>query len=195
VQRIEGEDRCALRGVTAAAAVTPKLAAAWAEYGRRASVGSRRSLRWITLGSFRVIALPTLSPIGLRARHMRRLVALISTGLILSLAAEALAANPVKGGFYSGMKPGVVAHKVTLKVSSTGKSAVANLYCAGAHASTIKDVAISHGNFSGERKSGSAVVWRLTGYFATKTTAKAKANLHSVCSGGTVKLTLTLVHH
>ena len=126
---------------------------------------------------------------------MRRLAALISTGLILSLAAVALAANPVKGGFYSGTKPGVVAHKITLKVSSTGKSGVAKLYCAGTHASTIKDVAISHGAFSGERKSGSTVIWKLTGSFATKTTAHAKATLHSVCDGGTVKLTLTLVHH
>ena len=52
-----------------------------------------------------------------------------------------------------------------------------------------------YGAFSGERKSGSTVIWKLTGSFATKTTAHAKATLHSVCDGGTVKLTLTLVHH
>jgi hypothetical protein len=126
---------------------------------------------------------------------MRRLAVLLSIAAVLLASAVALAANPKKGGLYSGLKQGgSVSKRITLKVAKNGKSAKANLFCAGTLSSTMKNIAISKGKFSGVKKNGSVVIWRLKGKFTSKTTASARAALTAVCDGGIVKLTLTLVH-
>ena len=122
-----------------------------------------------------------------------RLVALsLLVGVFLASAAVALAANPKRGGTYQGTKPGVVAKQLVLRVSKSGKSAYASLRCAGTLASTM-NVPIHKGSFSGAKKTGSIVIWTLSGHFTSKTTASAHAFLHAVCDGGNVNLTLTLV--
>jgi hypothetical protein len=124
---------------------------------------------------------------------MRALIALSSLAVLLLVAAVAFAANPKKGGTYSGTKPGIVAKRITLKVAKNGKTATANLYCAGKHVSVMKGVAISKGSFSGHKSTGSLLIWKLKGKFTTSSSAKAKATLHAICDGGNVSLTLTLV--
>lgn len=126
---------------------------------------------------------------------MRGLAALCSIGAILLVTAVALAANPKKGGVYSGIqKGGAVSHRVTLKVAKNGKTASANLFCAGTLSSTMKKIAISKGKFSGIKKNGSVVIWRLKGKFTSKTTASARLTLTAVCDGGIHRIALTLIH-
>jgi hypothetical protein len=124
---------------------------------------------------------------------MRRYIVLLAAALTLSGAAVALAAAPKKGGVYSGIHPALVKKQIILRVSKDGKSAFASLYCAGTLASTMSNIAIHKGRFSGAKKTGSLVIWTLNGHFTSRTKAKASAFLHAVCDGGTVHLTLTLL--
>ena len=124
---------------------------------------------------------------------MRRYVVLLVAAMALSGAAIALAASPKKGGVYIGTKSALVKKQIVLRVSKDGKSAFASLRCADTLASTMSNITIHKGRFSGTRSTGSLVIWTLTGRFTSKTTATASAFLHAVCDGGTVRLTLTLV--
>ena len=123
---------------------------------------------------------------------MRGLAALLSVVAILTVAAVAFAANPKKGGTYSGTKAGVIEKRITLTVAKNGKSGTANLYCSGQHVSVMKKVAISKGKFSGRKTTGSVLVWKIKGSFTSATEAKAKANLKAICDGGNVSVTMTL---
>jgi len=123
---------------------------------------------------------------------MRRFALLLSICLVLAVTAAALAANPKRGGFYTGTKAGTVSKKLTLKVSQDRKRAVANLYCADQHTGKIKNVEISKGSFSGKQKVGSTLVWSVKGSFSSASKASAKVNLNSVCDGVGFKVTLTL---
>jgi hypothetical protein len=123
---------------------------------------------------------------------MRRLIALLTIALMLAITAVALAVNPKKGGTYTGTKPGVVEKKLSLKVASNGKTAIANLYCAGKHVSTMKGVAIAKGKFTGLKGKPSFPIWKLSGKFTSSTTAKATAKLTAICDGGRAVITLTL---
>jgi hypothetical protein len=123
----------------------------------------------------------------------RRYVVPIVVALTLSGAAVALAAAPKKGGVYSGIHQALVKKQIILRVSKNGKSAFASLYCAGTLASTMSNIKIHKGSFSGTRNTGSLVIWTLKGHFTSKTKAKANAFLHAVCDGGTIHLTLTLL--
>jgi hypothetical protein len=123
---------------------------------------------------------------------MRGLAALLSVVVVLTVAAVAFAANPKKGGIYSGTKAGVIEKRITLKVSKNGKAGTANLYCSGQHVSVMKGVVISKGKFSGRKMTGSVLVWKIKGSFSSSTEAKAKANLKAICDGGNVSVTMTL---
>ena len=123
---------------------------------------------------------------------MRGLAALLSIATLLAVTAVALAANPKKGGTYSGTKAGVIEKRITLTVAKNGKTATANLYCSGQHVSVMKKVAISKGSFSGRKNMGSVLVWKIKGKFTSSTQATAKANLKAICDGGNVSVTMTL---
>lgn len=123
---------------------------------------------------------------------MRRHLALVLTAL-MALTATALAANPKKGGTYTGKTSGgVQLRRIVLVVSKDGKSAVAKLACSQQHAGTIRKLAIHKGMFSGKQTTGSVVEWTISGSFTSSTTAKVKIYLHTLCSGGVTHLTLTL---
>jgi hypothetical protein len=124
---------------------------------------------------------------------MRRLIALCTIALVLLITAVAFAVNPKKGGTYTGTKPdGAIEKKLSLKVASNGKTAIANLYCAGKHVSTMKGVAIAKGKFTGLKGKPSFPIWKLSGKFTSSTTAKATAKLTAICDGGRAVITLTL---
>ena len=124
---------------------------------------------------------------------MRALVTLLSIGVILSVAAVALAAAPKKRGLYSGTNAtSSVTKRLTLKVSKNGKRAVANLYCSSQHVSVMRGVKIAKGHFSGRKTNGSLLVWKIKGSFSSRTTAHATATLKAICDGGRVPVTLTL---
>jgi hypothetical protein len=125
---------------------------------------------------------------------MRRFAISVLAASVLSGAAVALAASPKKGGVYDGIKPGLVKKEIVLRVSKDGKSAFASLRCADTLSSTISNVSIHKGSFSGTKRTGSLVIWTLSGRFTSKTQATAHAFLHAVCDGGSVNLTLTLAH-
>ena len=123
---------------------------------------------------------------------MRRRIALCTIALALLLAGIALAANPTKGGTYTGTKAGVIEKKLSLKVAKNGKTAIANLYCAGKHVSVMKGVVIAKGKFTGRKTLGSSLIWKLKGSFSSSTAAKATATLSAICDGGRAILNLTL---
>jgi hypothetical protein len=124
--------------------------------------------------------------------NMRRLIALCTIVLALLITAVALAVNPTKGGTYTGIKPGVIEKKLSLKVASNGKTAIANLYCSGKHVSTMKGVVIAKGQFTGLKGKASFPIWKLSGKFTSKTAAKATAKLTAICDGGRAIINLTL---
>jgi hypothetical protein len=124
---------------------------------------------------------------------MRRLIALCTLALVLLITAVAFAVNPTKGGTYTGTKSsGAIEKKLSLKVASNGKTAIANLYCAGKHVSTMKGVVITKGKFTGLKGKASFPIWKLSGSFTSKTSAKATAKLTAICDGGRAIMTLTL---
>jgi hypothetical protein len=124
---------------------------------------------------------------------MRRLIALCTIAAMLAITAVAFAVNPKKGGTYTGTKTGgAIEKRLSLKVASNGKTAIANLYCAGKHVSTMKGVAIAKGKFTGLKGKPSFPIWKLSGKFTSSTTAKATAKLTAICDGGRAIITLTL---
>ena len=101
--------------------------------------------------------------------------------------------DPLREGLgLTGTKAGVIEKKLSLKVASNGKTAIANLYCAGKHVSTMKGVAIAKGKFTGLKGKASFPIWKLSGKFTSSTTAKATAKLTAICDGGRAVITLTL---
>lgn len=120
---------------------------------------------------------------------MLRSVVIAAAATLVSTA-PVFAASPHKGATYEGENSKGV--KVVLKVSGSGKTANADLYCSKSHVSAIHKLAISHGSFDGVRKSGSTKLWSLKGRFTSGTEAKATASLKAVCAGGNFQLTLDL---
>ena len=122
--------------------------------------------------------------------------AALGLALALSLPASALAAHPKKGGSYVGTlseKAGRSSKRVVVRVSGSGKSASLRLECSSTRAGAIKRFKIaSSGRFNAKKKTGSTLVFRLRGRFVSKSKAKAKLYLPSVCDGKGGRMTLQL---
>ena len=123
--------------------------------------------------------------------------AALLTMAVLAVPALALAASPTKGGTYVGTKGGgttSVQKKLSLKVSSSGKTATITVYCGTASGtSVLRQVAIRNGRFEARKHTGSITLWKLKGRFTSSTKATAYFNLVSYCDGksdGTVTLKL-----
>jgi hypothetical protein len=106
----------------------------------------------------------------------------------LALPALALAASPQKGKTYIGTKGGgttSVSKKVSLKVSSSGKTGQASLYCGSARTpSTTPKFKITKGKFTATKKTGSITLWSLThGKFTSSSKATARLNVVTTCDG------------
>jgi hypothetical protein len=115
---------------------------------------------------------------------------------VLALASSGLAAHPKKGGSYVGTLPekaGRLSKRVVVKVSGTGKSAGLRLECSSTRSGTIKKFKIApSGKFTALKKTGSVLLFRLRGSFVSKSKAKAKLFLSSVCDGKGGGMTLQL---
>lgn len=110
-----------------------------------------------------------------------------------ALGGTAVAATPTKGATYVGELAGTqtrVSKRVLMKVSKSGRSATARLFCNGPSFGTLPRFKISRGRFSGVRKAGTLVLWRLSGRFASGDTARVKLSLPTTCDGKGGKLTL-----
>src|SRR3954469_15085307 len=121
---------------------------------------------------------------------------LVLSLLALAIAAEpAFAVGPKKGGAYVGELPETAARlekRLVLKVSASGTTGRARLACGDTRVGLSSKFEISKGKFTAKRSEGSLLVWRLSGKFTSKSTAKAKLYLPAACDGkgGTVKLEL-----
>lgn len=115
---------------------------------------------------------------------------------VVGAAADAgLGAAPKKGGAYVGELPETstrLSKRVVLKVSRSGKVGRARLQCASTRVGLTRRFQIRHGRFTGVRKTGSLLVWRLRGRFVSRTKARAKLYLNAVCDAKGGALTLTL---
>src|SRR5262249_8031052 len=103
---------------------------------------------------------------------MRRTL-VFGIALALLLAASALAAAPVKNGLYIGKLTGRGLEKrVELHVAKSGKTATAALYCSNTLYARLPTFPITNGAFNAVKKTGSVVVFRLRGRFATSDSVK-----------------------
>jgi hypothetical protein len=59
----------------------------------------------------------------------------------------------------------------------------ARLECASTRAGLTSKFSIRHGRFTGVKKTGSLLVWRLKGRFTSRSKARAKLYLPAVCDG------------
>jgi hypothetical protein len=106
----------------------------------------------------------------------------------LAVPALALAASPKKGETYVGEKGGgatSLIKKVSVKVSSSGKTGQAFLYCGSGRApSGSPKFKISKGRFAVRKKTGSLLIWSLThGKFTSANKATAYLNVNAICDG------------
>jgi hypothetical protein len=116
----------------------------------------------------------------------------------LAVPALALAATPQKGKSYVGTKGGgtsSVVKKISVKVSSSGKTGRAFLYCGTSRTpSGSPTFKIAKGKFTAKRKTGSITLWSLTsGKFTSSSKATARLNVVTICDGksdGTITLNL-----
>ena len=116
----------------------------------------------------------------------------------LALPALALATSPKKGATYVGQKGGgtsSVVKKISVKVSSSGKTGQAFLYCGSSRTpSGSPKFKITKGHFTVSKKTGSVTLWSLThGKFTSSSKATARLNVVTICDGksdGTITLNL-----
>jgi hypothetical protein len=116
----------------------------------------------------------------------------------LAIPALALAASPKKSATYVGQKGGgtsSVVKKVSIKVSSSGKTAQAFLYCGSSRTpSGSPKFKITKGKFTVSKKTGSITLWSLThGKFTSSSKATARLNVVTICDGksdGSITLNL-----
>jgi hypothetical protein len=105
----------------------------------------------------------------------------------LAVPALALAASPKKGATYVGQKGGgsSIIKKVSLKVSSSGKTGQAFLYCGTGRApSGSPKFKITKGRFTVSKKTGSVTLWSLThGHFTSSSKVSAHLNVVTICDG------------
>jgi hypothetical protein len=105
----------------------------------------------------------------------------------LAVPALALAASPKKGATYVGQKGGgsSIIKKISLKVSSSGKTGQAFLYCGTGRApSGSPKFKIKKGRFTVSKKTGSVTLWSLThGHFTSTSKVSAHLNVVTICDG------------
>ena len=105
----------------------------------------------------------------------------------LAVPAVALAASPQKGKTYVGTKGGgatSVQKKISLKVSTSGKTATITVYCGnGSGTSVLRKIAIKKGHFEARKHTGSITLWKLKGRFTSSTQATAYFNNGVYCDG------------
>ena len=131
----------------------------------------------------------------LRRNTLRSVVAGLLVVAVGATAATALAASPKKGRSYVGELPETAARlekRLVLKVSASGTTGRARLACGDTRVGLSSKFEISKGKFVAKRQTGSLLVWRLTGKFTSKSTAKAKLYLPAACDGKGGKVTLEL---
>ena len=117
---------------------------------------------------------------------------------LLAVPAVALAASPKKSATYVGTKGGgtsSIVKKVSVKVSSSGKTGQAFLYCGSSRTpSGSPKFKISKGHFTATKKTGSITLWSLThGKFTSSSKATARLNVVTICDGksdGSITLNL-----
>jgi hypothetical protein len=119
-------------------------------------------------------------------RATRRIAIFLATAL--ALPALALAASPKNGATYVGQKGGgtsSVVKKVSIKVSSRGKTGQAFLYCGSSRTrSGSPKFKITKGHFAASKKTGSITLWSLThGKFTSSSKATARLNVVTICDG------------
>lgn len=110
-----------------------------------------------------------------------------------ALGAASFAAKPKKGASYVGELAGSetrVSKRVVMRVSKSGRSATARLFCNGPSFGTLPRFKIKRDRFSGVRKAGTLVIWRLSGRFGSSDEIRVKLSLPSTCDGKGGKLTL-----
>ena len=125
---------------------------------------------------------------------MPALLVLLVFGAVLAMdAAISLAAAPAKGPTFAGELPGTqsrVSKRVVMKVAKDHRSATARLFCGGTSFGTLPRFKIENGKFSGVRKTGTLVVWRLSGRVVSRAKVRAKLSLPATCDGKGGRLTL-----
>lgn len=129
-------------------------------------------------------------------RHgLRALLGLLLCGAAVATAGAsgASAAVPTKGASYVGELSATqsrVSKRVVMNVSKNGRTATARLSCNGTRFGTLPRFSIKRGRFSGVRKAGTLLVWRLRGRFASRSTASATLWLPATCDGKGGAITL-----
>ncbi|MBA3264714.1 MAG: hypothetical protein H0T69_20045 [Thermoleophilaceae bacterium] len=117
--------------------------------------------------------------------------------LVLAVGATAgivTAATPKKGSSYVGTLSGTsfrLEKRVVLKVSDSGTGRV-RLSCSDTRIGVSSKFAIVNGKFTAVKTTGSLLVWRLRGRFASRETARANLYLPAACDGKGGKVTLEL---
>jgi hypothetical protein len=112
----------------------------------------------------------------------------ITSAALLAVPAVALAASPKKGATYVGEKGGgstSLEKKVSVRVSSSGKTGQAFLYCGSGRApSGSPKFKIKKGRFTVRKRTGSLTIWSLTrGKFTSANKATAYLNVNAICDG------------
>jgi hypothetical protein len=106
---------------------------------------------------------------------------------LLTVASTAIAAAPTHGALYSGQGS---RKKVALRVSPSGKTYLARLYCDQRGVGAIRGT-IKHGAFSGRQSTHGTLLWSIKGTFASSDTATVRLRVGALCDGVGGHLTLT----
>jgi hypothetical protein len=120
---------------------------------------------------------------------MKKLQIAAALGMVvLAVPALALAASPKKGATYVGQKGGGTSSlikKISIKVSSSGKTGRAFLYCGSSRTpSGSPKFSIKKGRFTVSKKTGSVTLWSLThGHFTSSSKVSAHLNVVTICDG------------
>lgn len=124
----------------------------------------------------------------IRSTPGRLAVPALIAALVLAMAVPALAAHPVKGATYTGtLRPNdVLAPTIKLKVSASGKTATAYLYCnTPTPVDAVRKLKISSkGSFKGAHYTGSLKTMSIKGRFASGDTANVVFHPYTDCPPG-----------
>ncbi len=122
---------------------------------------------------------------------IRALLVLLLCCAIVAPAASA--GVPAKAASYVGELSATqnrVSKRVVMKVAKNGRTATARISCNGTRFGTLPRFKIKHGRFSGVRRAGTLVVWRLRGRFVSRSKVSAKLWLPATCDGKGGPITL-----
>jgi hypothetical protein len=125
---------------------------------------------------------------------MKTLARLVPAAAALAVASAALAAPaaaPKKNGLYSGSIPGQE-KRLEVHVSPDGKSATAAMFCFNTKVGSLARFPVAGGAFRASKKTGSMLVWAISGKFTSATKGRASIALNALCDGKGGLVTLTL---